>query len=119
MNKHKCTLGCVYSKAMGQEFPRLCIECGTPETIKVSVQGIISSENLIDECLKPTEASNFVPSIFGPYQASAEPRFSWNEIENCLARILFNKHEMKGDVIFCILMQLKQELGLMPKSEGE
>jgi len=30
--KTKCPNGCRYSKAMGQPYPRICIDCGYPES---------------------------------------------------------------------------------------
>ena len=32
--KKKCKDGCVYSKSMDQQYPRLCIRCGVEEDVK-------------------------------------------------------------------------------------
>ena len=40
MNKFKChaSIGCTYSKAMNQEFPRRCVKCGWPENSAIDYE---------------------------------------------------------------------------------
>jgi len=80
--KNKCNLGCIYSRAINQEYPRKCLECGQPET--------------------PIR------------EPATQPLFTWNQFENALIKLIKSEKYFVG---LDIIIALKQELGLMPKSE--